>query len=583
VAESGVNDDWSYTKTALDLAETGHLKYNGWAAAMVGAQAYWGALFIKLFGFSFLVVRLSTAPLAAGCAALLYLLHRRANLPRNFALFGTLVIALSAVFIPNAASFMTDIPGYFFFLASVYAYVRAAVILNEPAAGKTSISFRLPAWIVAGLVMGLLGGTIRQVNWFVPILVPGFLMMRQYSLRRTTNVRLLAANIFIAFAGAFAFSRWFGEQPYAIHEKVSDGVLLLFTRYALDYLSSLSAQIIQTLGIILFPMLVMLPWLYRRWLMTQSRRNIRVLETLCLAVSLWFLAWLLFQRKVFFPWLGNLLTPEPYLLGSAPAPNDSIPPTLPLWFWKMFGFAVSVLICWGLAWGIAVFFLHRRIPIRDIARNASGVFVVLGIFCAGYIPLLLLKGLVPESFGIWDRYLLPVLPLVTVAFLGLLHRLTSWKKVPLPAWIIVVMVAIYVVAQTHDYFAQLRARVVLTKYLEQRQIPRTRILGGFEYDSWTQITVAGHYNDPRIKKPSGTFVLPPKSLGFGTMYEMWHYTPIVRPDYVVAIVPHPALFATDVPPEKFHCWLPPFERQLEVQVRDPSQKNVSSRSGETAQ
>jgi hypothetical protein len=31
VAESGVNDDWSYAKTALDLAETGQLLYHGWA------------------------------------------------------------------------------------------------------------------------------------------------------------------------------------------------------------------------------------------------------------------------------------------------------------------------------------------------------------------------------------------------------------------------------------------------------------------------------------------------------------------------------------------------------------------------
>ena len=39
LGESGVNDDWSYTKTALDLAQSGQLRYNGWAAAMVMAAA----------------------------------------------------------------------------------------------------------------------------------------------------------------------------------------------------------------------------------------------------------------------------------------------------------------------------------------------------------------------------------------------------------------------------------------------------------------------------------------------------------------------------------------------------------------
>src|SRR5438874_2478909 len=112
LGESGVNDDWSYTKTALDLAQSGQLRYNGWAAAMIGAQAYWGATFIKLFGFSFLATRLSTVPLAAGCALLLYALHRRAQLSAHLSVFGTLTITLSPLFIPCAVSFMTEIPSF---------------------------------------------------------------------------------------------------------------------------------------------------------------------------------------------------------------------------------------------------------------------------------------------------------------------------------------------------------------------------------------------------------------------------------------------------------------------------------------
>jgi hypothetical protein len=50
----GVIDDWSYIWTARVLANTGHLTYNGWATAMLGWQVYLGALFIKLFGFSYL-------------------------------------------------------------------------------------------------------------------------------------------------------------------------------------------------------------------------------------------------------------------------------------------------------------------------------------------------------------------------------------------------------------------------------------------------------------------------------------------------------------------------------------------------
>src|SRR5258707_10118365 len=62
VAEMGFQDDWSYVRTALEFARTGHFVYNGWATAMLGWIIPWSALFIKVFGFSFTVVRLSMLP-----------------------------------------------------------------------------------------------------------------------------------------------------------------------------------------------------------------------------------------------------------------------------------------------------------------------------------------------------------------------------------------------------------------------------------------------------------------------------------------------------------------------------------------
>src|SRR5438270_12137274 len=71
VAETGVSDDWSYIWSAKVLAETGHLTYNGWATAMLGWQVYIGALFIKLFGFSFTATRASVMIVSLLCAALI--------------------------------------------------------------------------------------------------------------------------------------------------------------------------------------------------------------------------------------------------------------------------------------------------------------------------------------------------------------------------------------------------------------------------------------------------------------------------------------------------------------------------------
>ena len=68
VANMAFDDDWSYIKTAEVFARTGHIVYNGWSVEPLGWMAAWGAVFIKLFGFSFMAVKLSSLPLGGGGA-----------------------------------------------------------------------------------------------------------------------------------------------------------------------------------------------------------------------------------------------------------------------------------------------------------------------------------------------------------------------------------------------------------------------------------------------------------------------------------------------------------------------------------
>src|ERR1700733_14053722 len=53
VADITIGDHFSYSRTALDFARTGHFRYNGWGASIIGWLAPWGTLFIRFFGFSF--------------------------------------------------------------------------------------------------------------------------------------------------------------------------------------------------------------------------------------------------------------------------------------------------------------------------------------------------------------------------------------------------------------------------------------------------------------------------------------------------------------------------------------------------
>ena len=581
IAESGVNDDWSYTKTALDLAQTGHLVYNGWAAAMLGAQAYWGAIFIKLFGFSFLVVRLSTAPIAAGCAVLLYLLHRRASLPPGLAVFGTLTIVLSPVFVLNAVTFMTEIPAFFFLLASAYGYVRVAGVLDDAGdqfGPSASWRNRLWGWLLFALLAGLLGGTVRQTDWLMPVFVPVLLLVRRRTFQRLPPARVpLALSAAVAFGGALWFSAWFNDQPYAVHEDVVSGFSRLLIPQAPLYLCRLTIRVLLTLGVLTLPLLVTLPVLYRKSLLGQGSPGVRIRVALLLTTLFGLLAWMVLGFRWYFPWLGNMFS-FPYLLGTAPTPPAWVPLVLlPMEFQKIFGVIIIIFVSGSLALWVTTAYGHPTKTVQGaMPVEMPAAFTLFGIFSAAYLLLLLLKGLVPDSFGVCDRYLLPVLPAATLGLLMVFHRWTGRERLPLPAWFVLALFAGYGVTQAHDYFAQLRVRLAVTGYLEQRAIPRTRILAGFEYDSWTQITVAGHYNDPRIRKPEGSYVPSPKSIGFVTMYKLWTYSPVVHPDYVVTLGPHPELLNTDVPAVGYSCWSPPFHRRIMVQVSDPALTAVKS-------
>ena len=88
-ADLSYADDFAYADIALKLTQTGHLIYNGWEFAMLIAHAWWGALFIHLFGFSFQCLRFSTIPFALGAVCMCYLLVRRAGLQPSLALLAS--------------------------------------------------------------------------------------------------------------------------------------------------------------------------------------------------------------------------------------------------------------------------------------------------------------------------------------------------------------------------------------------------------------------------------------------------------------------------------------------------------------
>ena len=151
-----VIDDWVYAWSVEHFLKTGELRVLEFSSVYPLAQILWGALFARVAGFSFGVLRLSTVVLAVlGCWAL-YLTLRELTFSRTASLLGALALALDPVYFALSFSFMTDVPFVALSTMSVFYYV-SALHRHQPARAWLGSLFAVSAFLVRpiGIVIPL--------------------------------------------------------------------------------------------------------------------------------------------------------------------------------------------------------------------------------------------------------------------------------------------------------------------------------------------------------------------------------------------------------------------------------------------
>ncbi len=110
VGEFPLNDDWVYAKTVQDVLATSEYHGHPYTDALFVAQAYWGAAFCKLFGFSFTTLRFSTLIAALVGAWAAAASARELGLSRNIALLAGVLFLGNPIILNLSYTFMTDVP-----------------------------------------------------------------------------------------------------------------------------------------------------------------------------------------------------------------------------------------------------------------------------------------------------------------------------------------------------------------------------------------------------------------------------------------------------------------------------------------
>lgn len=124
IGEFSLNDDWAYAKSVETYIHKGCFEIGYWPAMTLYAHVLWGVLFVKIFGFSFTVLRFSILLLGLGSILIIQKLAFQITQNRQTALLSSLVIFVSPLFMNLSNSYMTDVSFLFSVLASVYFFYQ---------------------------------------------------------------------------------------------------------------------------------------------------------------------------------------------------------------------------------------------------------------------------------------------------------------------------------------------------------------------------------------------------------------------------------------------------------------------------
>jgi hypothetical protein len=527
----GISDDGPYILVAKNLAATGHIHYNGWSAAMLCWQLYLGAGLIKLFGFSFTTVRMSTLLVSLAGAFLLQRTLVRCGISERNAVIGTLALVLSPLYLLLSVTFMSDIHCLFAIILCLYACLRALQASTDRAA---------LSWLCCAVAANAVIGTSRQLAWLgVLVMVPSTLWLLRA--RRRVLFGGIAATV-----GGILFilgcMLWLKHQPYTLAEH------LLGSKGRMVYVVHQFLRFFLDLPFLLIPIVAL-------FLVTMRKSSPRVIAIVGgLLGAFFFLACYPNPVRANFrsfldPPLGDWVTIFGGYGGGQPIFLD-----------LGVRIVLTVASLGGLFGLIALLVRSYGKPTVEQAHPGASwkeLGMLLAPFTIAYMLLLVSRAIsVAQLFDtvILDRYALGLL-VVALICLVRYYQERVHPQLPFASVFLVGLMAVYGVAVTHNTFSYYRARVAIAGELRAAGIPDTAVDNGWEYNMLVELQHAPYINDPEIENPPGAYVaspLPPA----GHCPTFWYdRTPHIQAVYGISLDPSECFGPAPFAPGHYSRWL----------------------------
>ena len=456
-----LSDDWSYASTVRGLLETGQYRPHGWTAMTLLTQVLWGYGFSLLAGrFSFEILRASTITLGLVAVLAVYLLFRESGARKLVAFVAAASLAVNPIFFALSCTFMSDVPFVAFAALSLACYARALRVAS-------------PAMIALGTALSIAAVLVRQVGLVIPISFGmAYLVRREMRASGIPSVLLPTLASVLALVG---YQHWLVAHG-GIPEHYASLAAYFRRAFSHGVAAAASTTLWNIVGIVIYLGFFVLPVAVLAF--PSPRRSRWRAFAGWLIVSAFATGILAWAHRIL-PFVGNILSRRgvgAFTLRGMPELGlgnhlERIP--LPVTVGATFAAIVSagVLAHFGL---VSALRLVRRF--RDgRPRPAASKDALALAFAAPYFALIM-------TGWLFDRY---VVPLAVVAPLLLASPAARGARRPALLMIsctLLLGLAGFSVAATHDYLAWNRARWAALGELASQGVPPASIDGGFEFN-----------------------------------------------------------------------------------------------------
>lgn len=461
-----LNDDWIFATTVEGILETGSYTPNPYGDPTLIAQAYWGALFCKAFGYSYPMLRVSTLVLcllgawaAAHCA-------RACGLPYGAALVSGGIFIANPFVLNLSYTFMTDVPFVALSTLSGLFFLRS---IRNP--GPTKVWLGSSAAVIAFF--------IRQFGLIMPIAYAATIMV--LVVRKRTSVTWQTALALLApwaVAGVLFFMlpdirgggglTWdwseLGRTTFQRAHTVFGHLLI-----GAVYLSFLSLPLLAGRLVSLGSKGASLKWI---------AVGVGAAVLLCYEYVAFIPEW----HRI--PRLGNLLYDlgvGPLLLRGSVADGEILAPLRIGWFWSVITAACLLSTTLFVLDNMpSLFQAFRRKSAEEESETDAGPGQDVFLFVWGLGMLLVL--IVPAIAIRFDRYF--IIALVPWVLLGLRHaRIGTQRRPTVAAAMTLALMYVLSVVCLQDYLAWNDARwKALDRLQSEYNAPPEEIDGGYEFN-----------------------------------------------------------------------------------------------------